>query len=298
MKSLPLVYAVAGRKIVLAGGGAAASAKARLAAAAGAEVLFVAPDFDGALVAEWRGRAAFFVGEPTAGSFDSAALAFVAVDDDGEAARIAALARATRVPVNVVDRPELSDFTMPSIVERGDVVVAISTHGAAPVLARRLREKIEILLPQRLSTLAAFARSFRGAVGSRIDKAARRAFWEQFFDGPIASRILAGDDRGAREAMIEAINRLQADDGVGVVHIVGAGPGDPELLTLKALRLLQSADVIFHDRLVSKEILSFARRDAERFYVGKAKAGHAVAQEEIERRMIDTARQGKIVVRL
>jgi len=153
-------------------------------------------------------------------------------------------------------------------------------------------------LPSRLGALADFARSFRGAVAARIESRNRRRFWENFFDGPIASQVLAGDEVGAREALSDAINRQQPEQAPGVVHIVGAGPGDPELLTLKALRVLQSADVILYDRLVGDAVLAYSRRDAIRLYVGKAKSDHAVAQNEIERRLIDYARQGKIVVRL
>lgn len=298
MKTFPAFHDLAGRTVVIAGSGEAVSRKARLAAAAGARIVFVASGLDPRLVAEWRGRAEFDARRPGPEVFAGAALAFVAVESEEEAAELAAFARAAGAPVNVVDRPELSDFVTPSIVDRGDIVVGVATGGAAPVLARRIRETIEAVLPHRLSMLAAFARSFRSAVAARIGREDRRTFWEDFFDGPIASRILAGDDRGAREAMIEAINRPQSEEQTGVVHIVGAGPGDPELLTLKALRLLQSADVIFYDRLIGDGILDLARRDAERFYVGKAKADHSAPQEEIEQRLIAFARQGKIVVRL
>lgn len=298
MKTFPAFHALTVRKVVIAGAGETASRKARLAAAAGAEVVFIASGLDPVLVGEWREHAEFDAREPSTELFDGAALAFIAVDDDDEAEFLTALAKAAGVPVNAVDRPELSDFITPSIVDRGDVVVAISTGGASPVLGRRIRERIEALLPQRLGALAHFVRSFRGAVASRIAPENRRAFWERVIDGPIALCVLSGNERGAREALIDSINRPQAEQESGVVHIVGAGPGDPELLTLKALRLLQSADVILHDRLVGEEILNLARRDALRLYVGKAKADHAVPQEEIEQRLIEFARQGKIVVRL
>ncbi len=298
MKTFPAFHHLANRKVVIAGGGEPAARKARLVADAGATVVFVSRLFDPGVVAEWEGRAEFRHDAISAECFAGAALAFVAVEDDVEAAKIAGFARAAGVPVNVVDRPLLSDFTTPSIVDRGDVVVAVSTGGGAPVLGRRIREKIEALLPPRLSALGRFARSFRGAVAARVKAEDRRDFWERFFDGPLASRVLAGDEKGAREAMIAAINRPQPEREVGVVHIVGAGPGDPELLTLKALRLLQAADVILYDRLVGDGIIALARRDALRLYVGKAKADHAVAQEEIEQRLIELARDGNIVVRL
>ncbi|NWG91681.1 MAG: uroporphyrinogen-III C-methyltransferase, partial [Parvularculaceae bacterium] len=260
-------------------------------------LVFAGAGLDRDLVEEWRDRAEFDARALSAKIFEGAALAFICVDDEGEAARLARAARAAGAAVNVVDRPDLSDFITPSIIDRGDVVVAVSTGGAAPVLGRRLREKIEALLPKRLTALAAFAKSFRSAVASRLPVVRRRAFWESFFDGPIAHRILSGDESGAREAMIEAINHPLSDQAAGVVHIVGAGPGDPDLLTLKALRLLQSADVILYDRLVSDGILDLERRDALRLYVGKARSGHAVPQAEIEQRLIEHARLGRIVVR-
>ncbi len=298
MKTFPAFFDLAGKTVIIAGAGEVASRKARLAADAGARIMFVASELDQSLVDEWAGRAEFDARLPSVATFQGASLVFIAVESGIDAARLAALARAAGAPVNAVDRPGLSDFFAPAIIDRDDVVVAISTSGAAPVLGRRIREKIEALLPHRLGALARFAASFRGAVAARITPEGRRRFWENFFDGPLASRILAGDERGAREALIDSLNRRQADSAVGVVHLVGAGPGDPELLTLKALRLLQAADVILYDRLVGDQILALARRDALRLYVGKAKSDHAVPQEEIAQRLIDHARRGKIVVRL
>ncbi len=298
MRYFPAFFDLASRRVVVAGAGETASRKARLLLDAGAAVEFVARAFDEAFADEWRGKATLIRSVPGAALFRNAALAFIAVEDEAEAGAWLAAARAAGVAVNVVDRPSLSDFATPAIVDRGDVVVAISTGGAAPVLGRRLREKIEALLPQRLAALAAFAGAFRQAVAAKIPNAGRRAFWERFFDGPVAAQVLNGDDAGARAEMAAAINRPQAEKQPGAVHLVGAGPGDPELLTLKALRLIQDADVILYDRLVGEGVLNLARRDALRLYVGKAKAAHAVPQEEIEDRLIAFAREGKIVVRL
>lgn len=298
MKLFPAFFDLSGRRVVVAGAGEAASRKARLLLDAGARVEFAAPEVGPAFASEWEGRAAIVRSGPDAGLIRGASLVFVALDDEADAEAWSAAARAAGVPVNAVDRPALSDFATPSIVDRGDVVVAISTGGAAPVLGRRLREKIEALLPQRLAALADFAASFRGAVAARISLSARRAFWERFFDGPIAAQILDGDDSGARERMTAALNHPQAEQTAGAVHIVGAGPGDPDLLTLRALRLLHEADVILYDRLVGEGVLKLARRDALKLFVGKAKANHAVPQEEIEARLIAFAREGKTVVRL
>lgn len=298
MKLFPAFFDLAGRRVVIAGSGEVAARKARLLLDAGAAVEFAAVDFEASFVAEWAGRAALVPSGPSAATLRGASLVFVAVDDEAEAKAWAGAARAAGAPVNAIDRPALSDFATPSIIDRGDVVVAVSTGGAAPVLGRRLREKIEALLPHRLQALAAFAGAFREAVAASIAAPARRAFWERFFDGPVAAQILAGDDAGARAAMTASLNSPQTEQPAGVVHIVGAGPGDPDLLTLRALRLIQDADVILYDRLVGEGVLALARRDALRLYVGKAKAAHAVPQEEIEDRLIAYAREGKNVVRL
>ncbi|MEE2690479.1 MAG: siroheme synthase CysG [Pseudomonadota bacterium] len=298
MNSFPAFIDLSRKRVVITGGGAAALAKARLALAAGAEVFIVASEIAPETAAEVAGRTTLIERPAVRNDFAAASMVFIADDDEATARAVAETAREEGALVNVVDRPGLSDFTVPSIVDRGEVVVAISTGGGAPVLGQRLRAAIERLLPQRLGELAAFARSFRRAVAGKVPPPERRDFWKAVFDGPIATRFLAGDTARAREAMIAKLNAPQADRFGGVVHIVGAGPGDPELLTLKAHRLLQEADVVLYDRLVSEDILSLARRDAERLYVGKAKSNHAVPQEEIERRLIALAREGKRVVRL
>ncbi len=279
MKLFPAFFDLSGRRVVIAGAGEAAIRKARLVRDAGG-------------VAEFAG------GDPDPALLRGAALLFVATEAEDEAQAWSAAGRAAGVPVNAVDRPALSDFTTPSIVDRGDVVIGISTGGSAPVLGRRLREKIEALLPPRLGALADFAGAAREAVAARVAPPFRRAFWERFFDGPVAARVLAGDRAGAETALAAALDDPGANQSTGVVHIVGAGPGDPDLLTLRALRLIENADVILYDRLVGEEILKRARRDAQRLYVGKAKADHAVPQEEIEARLIKLAREGKTVVRL
>jgi len=298
MRQFPAFIELQGRPIPVIGGGDAALRKARLLLGAGARVRVIWPDIEERVSAELDGKAVLARRAPLAGDFADAALAIIAIGDRVEARRLAGLARIAGALVNVVDQPELCDFTMPAIIDRGEVTVAISTNGAAPVLGRRLRAQIEALLPRRTGALARFARNYRASVKGKFAEHDRKAFWERFFGGPIASMVLAGDEAGAHEAMIGAVNRPVTDKQKGVVHLVGAGPGDPDLLTLKALRLLQSADVILYDRLVGDEILTLARRDAERLYVGKAKSSHCVPQHEIEQRMIDLAHEGKIVVRL
>lgn len=295
MNRYPLFLGLKGRRAIIIGGGEAALRKARLVAAAGAEILFVYRTVDPKIGSEFP-DAVILARDPVADDFVDAALAFVAVDEH-DPAPFVDMARQAGVLVNVVDRPELCDFTTPSIIDRDRLTIAISTDGAGPVFGKSLREKIEAMLPVRAGALLDFAERYRSAIKANLPPARRRAFWQVFFDGPIASQFLAGDERGARGAMITALNE-GTQQPLGVVHIVGAGPGDPELLTLKALRIIQSADIILHDRLVSDEIMALARRDAERFYVGKAKSDHAVPQSEIETTLIALARQGKIVVRL
>ena len=298
MDAFPAFIDLQNRPVLIVGGGAAALAKARLLIAAKADVMLAATDVAPETRAELEGKARFVVRAPRAADFERALLVFIAAGDAEAAGRWAGAARAAGALVNVVDRPDLCDFTTPAIVDRGRVSVAISTGGAAPVFARNLRADIEALIPAGAGVLADFAARYHDAVKARFDAGARRAFWEAFFAGQLAADILAGEEARAHEAMIEAINRPQAEQKTGVVHLVGAGPGDPELLTLRALRLIQQADVILYDRLVGEEILALARRDAERLYVGKAKADHAVPQQEIEARLIAFAREGKTVVRL
>lgn len=302
MKLFPAFQKLSGRRVVIAGGGELAARKARLVWDTDVAVVFVAASFAETLTAEFAGKAQFVNRAPQSSDFHDAALIFIAEEAPETAEILAQMARSAApnggAPINVVDRPEISDFYTPSIIDRGAVTVAISTAGAAPVLGRRLREKIETLLPVRLGALAAFAQSFRTAVGSTLDAPARRLFWERVFDGPVAARFLAGDEAGAREAAIALLNRPSTAEKDGVVHIVGAGPGDPELLTLRALRLIQDADVILYDKLVGDGVMDMARRDADRIFVGKEKANHALPQEKIEALMITLAREGKNVVRL
>lgn len=304
MENFPVFLNLKGRRIVIAGGGDLAVRKARLLLAAHAHVVLIAPDIDPAVRQELAGKVTFVERHPVASDFADMPLAVIAHEDRAAQLTLAQMARSQGPLVNVVDAPDLCDFTTPSIIDRGDVVVAISTNGVAPVYGRNLREQIERMLPQRLEALTSFAAAFRASVRARFGDATRR-FWETFFEGPIAQRVLSGDEVGAREAMISVINRT--DEGeenqngerpVGTVHIVGAGPGDAELLTIRAHRLLQTADVILFDRLVSEDILNLARRDADRIFVGKAKANHAVPQEDIHELLISLAREGKSVVRL
>jgi uroporphyrin-III C-methyltransferase/precorrin-2 dehydrogenase/sirohydrochlorin ferrochelatase len=281
MRHFPIFLDLHGRDALVVGQGERAEAKAAALAAAGAT-----------LVRHEEDRV------PDADRLRRAAVVFVCVPDPELAREIALRAQAERVPVNVVDRPDLSTFVMPAIVDRGEVVVAVGTGGAAPVLARRIRARIQQILPERLGRLAAFAGRFRGTVKAAVpDFDARRRLWERVLAGPIAEQVLAGREPEAQAAMLEAINRRETPPA-GIVHLVGAGPGDPELLTVRALRLLEEAEVVVHDDLVSPEILSHARVDALRIPVGKRQGRPSTPQAEIEELLVHHARAGRRVVRL
>ncbi|MEM6745845.1 MAG: siroheme synthase CysG [Pseudomonadota bacterium] len=296
MRYFPAFMDLDGATVLLSGGGELALRKARLLLPSGARIVAYHASQDGPLAHELGGqvilRAAPMEDEAFA---DHPKLIVAATGDEAEDERVAKLGRAHGVPVNAVDMPHLCDVVIPSIVDRGDLVVGISTGGAAPVVGRRLREKLEALLPKRFGEVISFAKARRKIVSDAIEPSNRRSFWERFFEGPAAEAILAGDEASAERAFDAA---LRAPVQPGHVHIVGAGPGDPELLTLKALRVCQEADVILYDNLVSDGVLELCRRDAERIYVGKKRAQHALPQPQIGALMAELARDGKRVVRL
>jgi uroporphyrin-III C-methyltransferase/precorrin-2 dehydrogenase/sirohydrochlorin ferrochelatase len=227
-------------------------------------------------------------------------LVVAATGDDAEDTRVAAIARALGVPVNVPDKPALCSFVMPAIVDRGEVTVAIGTEGTSPVLAQRLRAWLEHELHPRLDALARLAGDFRDAVAETLPAGRpRRKFWEGVFDGAASEAALAGEESEARRLVSEAIEAAAKAQALqGRVLLVGAGPGDPELLTLKAVRALKQADVILYDRLAGTGVLEHARREVELIPVGKAKGEHSVPQDKIQALMIERARAGQTVVRL
>jgi len=200
----------------------------------------------------------------------------------------------------VVDNTPLCQFITPSIVDRSPIIIAMSSGGVAPVLLRYLRQKLETVLPANLSRLGAFSEKFREKVKQTLNGVtARRYFWEDVLDGDIAEMVEKGQDKKADEAFDVALQAAAEDKKVeGQVYLVGAGPGDPDLLTFRALRLMQKADVVVYDRLVSPQILELVRRDAEKIYVGKAKSNHTLPQDDINQLMVDEAKKGNRVVRL
>ncbi|MBI4274259.1 MAG: uroporphyrinogen-III C-methyltransferase [Rhizobiales bacterium] len=307
MRFLPLFLSLSSGSAVLVGSGSAAIAKLRLLRAAGADVRWFSQDADIAghagdimLAKNYAGRIDVTIKEPLETDL-AGALAVVSAAGKELDERVAARARSLNIPVNVVDRPDLSTFIFPAVVDRGDVVVAIGTGGASPVLARRLREKIEAILPSRIGEFAALMRRNRERLANvRTPRFSVRRFWEKIIDGPVGAAFLSGRTAEAEIALhrsIEAADKSR-DDERGVVHLVGAGPGDPDLLTLRALNVLQSADVIFYDELVNSDILSRARRDAEQVFVGKRKGQPGMAQYEINQRLAAAAKSRRCVVRL
>lgn len=298
MKSFPMFLKMSGRRVVICGGGAEAARKARLVLKTEAEILLIAPALDpelAGLVVSGRARHQTAVTET---SFDNCVLAFIATGDEEEELTLAAWARAAGAVVNVVDRPELCDAWTPSIVDRDPVVVAIGTEGTAPVLGRSIKTEIEVMLHPRLGSFAALAGRLRDAVADSIAPEARRRFWEWVYTGPAFARHRAGDEHAAADMLKQAIAAGQAPAGGGRIALVGAGPGARDLLTLRAVRHLQEADVIFYDRLVDPEILELARRDADRVFVGKEVGACAWPQDRIDAVIVAEARKGRRVVRL
>jgi uroporphyrin-III C-methyltransferase/precorrin-2 dehydrogenase/sirohydrochlorin ferrochelatase len=306
MEYFPIFIRLAGQPVLVVGGGEVAARKIDLLLRAGARITVVAPE----LVASLAEKVAASVIEHLAVEFHpdhllGQRLAIGATDKRAINAWVAHHAERLNIPVNVVDDRELSRFIVPAIVDRSPVIVAVGSSGDAPVLTRRLREKLESLLPQRLGVLAKLAGRLRPVVKRKIDDASvRRRFWEKFFDGTIANDVLAGREQPDSAALELRINESIAKAGaapreaLGEVVLVGAGPGDPGLLTLRALRALQNADVVLYDRLVSTEVLDLARRDAERIYVGKAAGNAHVSQEGINDLLVKLAKAGKRVCRL
>jgi uroporphyrin-III C-methyltransferase / precorrin-2 dehydrogenase / sirohydrochlorin ferrochelatase len=303
MRFLPVFLDLQTGPVVLVGQGEAAHAKLRLLLSAGAHVRWYATDghydltgFDADAVT----RVERAESDPlTADLSNVIAVLCAGAGDVGHL--MAARARASGIPVNVMDEGAHSTFIFPAIVDRGDVVVAIGTGGTSPVVARRVRERIETMLPARIGDLAGFIGRWREAIKERLpDLSSRRKFWERVIDGAIGAEVLAGHLDSAERALknLSDYSAFAESESQGFVTLVGAGPGDPDLLTVKALRALQDADVVFYDDLVSSEVLDRARRDATRVSVGRRIGKPGIGQDAVNALLIEAARSGKRVVRL
>ncbi len=304
MDRLPLFLNLKGRRVGVVGGGPIAARRVETLFRAGAEVVLFAVELSEEFEAL---RGDYRLGDLTdPKGFAGCVLCYFAPEAGEEPdAEILARARAAGALVNVADHPHISDFIVPSILDRSPLVVAISTGGDAPLLGRMLKARLETLIPAGYGRLAALAGAGRAALAEKLTShGARLRFWERIYDGPIAEMVLSGDEAAAQAALAHEIAMCQPDgsaDGEsprGEVYLVGAGPGDPDLLTFRAFRLMQQADVVLYDRLVEPAIMDRVRRDAERIYVGKRRAHHALPQEEIGELMVKLALQGKRVLRL
>ena len=301
MDYLPIFLDLRGKNGLVVGSGDTAARKAALMLNAGAWVTVVSPTALSDAFAELSGtdriihrQAAF---EPA--HLDNMELVFAASEDAALDKQVYEAARARHLPVNVVDKPEVCSFIMPSIIDRSPVVVAVSSGGEAPVLSRLLRARLETLIPAAYGRLAALAGRFKAKVRQQFETTeARRKFWENALLSPIAEMVFSGREQEAEAALAKMLDSSGAAPAQGEVYLVGAGPGNPDLLTFRALRLMQQADVVVYDRLVSPPILDMCRRDADRIYVGKERDNHALPQEEINLLLARLAKEGKRVLRL
>jgi len=300
MDYMPFFFDLKGRRCLVIGGGGIATRKARLLAKAQATLIVVAPYISEELqqlVATTKGEA--FLRPYTIDDLQQCVLVICATDDAQVNKQVSNDAQARCLPVNVVDSPELCSIITPAIVDRSPLMVAITSGGEAPVLARQIRAKLEVMLPSSYGVLATLASGFRDRVKKLLPSGeARLRFWEKVFNGSIAELVFAGKLTEAEHTIDTLLNTDATDTLKGEVYLVGGGPGDPDLLTFKALRLMQQADIVLYDRLVSDEVLNLVRRDADRIYVGKRRSEHALPQQEINQLLVDLAKTGKRVLRL
>jgi uroporphyrin-III C-methyltransferase / precorrin-2 dehydrogenase / sirohydrochlorin ferrochelatase len=299
LEFLPVCLKLTDAPVVLVGGGIVGTRKARLLLRAGARLTVVSPEISQELESLLAEHAGMWQKSCYREDYlRDQNLVVAATPDRTTNEQIFRDATALSMLVNVVDMPELCTFIFPSIVDRDPLLIAISSSGRSPVLARILRRKIEALVPAAYGRLGVFAGRFRQLVKDRIPQdSLRRMFWEQLLEGAVAEQVLSGRESQAEQLLRERLHDTR-DLSVGEVYLVGAGPGDPDLLTFKAARLLQNADVVLYDRLVSPAIVDMARRDAQRIYVGKRRANHTLPQTQINQLLVDLALQGKRVVRL
>jgi len=301
MRFLPVFLKIENRNCLVVGGGDVAARKVGMLLKADARVRLVARLINHeiqTLVDE--GRLDYIAQEYNEGQMDDCVLVIAATDDESLNRQISEQARRRCLPVNVVDNPPLCTFIMPSVIDRYPVQIAISTGGASPVLARLLRARLETMIPSSFGLLATLMQSVRSRIREQIpDMRKRRRFWEDVLQGPVAEMLYSGQEQAALAAVESRLEHPGADiPDNGEVYLVGGGPGDPDLLTFRALRLMQQADVVLYDRLVSPAIVDLVRKDADRVYVGKQRDQHALSQDEINSMLVKLASEGKRVLRL
>jgi len=301
MEFLPLFFDLKSTDVLVVGGGEVAHRKVSLLLKAGAKICLVSPQ----IKSDLKEMIEASNGQIVDSEFDVSLIAgkrlvIAATNDKSVNELIAKEANQKNIPVNVVDQPELCSFIFPAIVDRSPIIAAVSSGGSSPVLARLLRAKLETVLPSTYGRLAQLAENYRNAVKQKFTQInQRRGFWEKILTGPVSELVFAGKEKEAERLLKQELDL--ADDAkreLGEVYLVGAGPGDPDLLTFKALRLMQQADVVLFDRLVSEPILEMCRRDAEFVNVGKARSNHTVPQDGINQLLVDYAKKGHRVLRL
>lgn len=302
MRHFPIFLDTKDLSVLVVGAGEVAARKIELLLKTEANIKVVAPDV-AAVVQSYadQGLLNLHTRAFNIDDLQNIGMVFIATANEELNQSIKSQAAEKRIIANVVDQPELCDFITPSIVDRSPITIAMSSGGVAPVLLRYLRERLEAWIPNRISELGTFAQKYRDKVKQALPTVTqRRYFWEQFFNGASAEKLLQGNVKEAESEFLQDLEARKNDQSIkrGEVYLIGAGPGDPELLTFRALRLMQQADVVVFDRLVSPEIMDKVRRDAEKIYVGKAKSNHTLPQEEISQLLADKALEGNRVVRL
>ena len=301
MNYLPIFVQINQRPCLVVGGGSIAARKVSMLRKAGADVTVVSPELCGELdELAATDKLQHLVQTFRPEHLNDCVLVIAATDQRDVNESVSRLAQAQRIPVNVVDNPDLCSFIMPSIIDRSPVQIAVSTGGSSPVLARLIRTRLEGMIPAAYGKLGTLVESFREQVKTAFPNvASRRNFWESILQGSVAERVFAGHEAEAKAMLQKAIDEKSEHPEIpGEVYLVGAGPGDPDLLTFRALRLMQQADVVVYDRLVSPAIMELVRRDAEVVYVGKERDRHTMQQENINQLLVRLAKQGKRVLRL
>ncbi len=300
MDYLPVFLDIKQRNCLIIGGGSVAARKAALLLKAGACIRIVSPAISSELNSLLQSTAVTHVAENFhPDHLHDIVLVIAATSDSVTNQAVSAAAMRANIPVNVVDNPDLCTFIMPSILDRSPVIVAVSSGGTSPVLARILRARLQVLIPAAYGRLAYYAARFRERVKQHFSHSEnRRLFWEKMLQGPFAEMVFAGKDRAAQRYLLDTLENSADQLPVGEVYLVGAGPGDPDLLTFRAMRLMQQADVVVYDRLVSPAILDMVRRDATRIYAGKARNQHTMPQTSINDLLVKLAQEGKRVLRL